>query len=174
MGVQINKVFNANIYADGGSLFGKADTVDLPNIKAKESDAHEPLGFIGAMAYAAGFEKLDGCKITWNGHYASAVKKFGNIYQAIKLQVRFNIESYEGSSRTGQVPGIAYLTVRPMDLQGGKFKAKSSVELETNLFCSYVKMEIDGEEQYEIDFEANIYKVGGVDLLATYRANLGI
>jgi uncharacterized protein len=174
MGVQINKVFNANIYADGGSLFGQADEVALPTIKVKESDAHEPLGFIGAIAYPAGFEKLDGCKIKWNGHYASAIQKFANIYQSIKLQVRFNIESYEGNSRVGQTAGIAYLTVRPMDVQAGNFKAKAGVELETNLFCTYIKMEIGGVDQYELDFEANIYKVDGIDLLATYRAILGI
>ena len=174
MSVIVNKVFNANIYADGGSLFGMADEVDLPTVKVKESDAHEPLGGIGSIKYPAGFEPLDGCKIKWNGAYPLAIKKFGNIYQAIKLQVRFNIEQYTGNTRTGQLPGICYLTVRPQDLQSPKFKAKSNVELETNLSCSYIKMEIAGEEQYELDFEANIYKVGGVDLLATYRSNLGI
>jgi hypothetical protein len=174
MGVVINKVFNANIYADGGSLFGKADEVALPTIKAKFSDPHAPLGFIGEIDYAAGFEKMDGTKIKWNAHYADAIKKFANIYQAIKLQVRFNIESYEGSTRIGQTPGIAYLTVRPMDIASGSFKAKSNVELETNLSCTYIKMELAGEEIYELDFEANIYKVAGVDTQATYRANLGI
>lgn len=174
MGVTINKVFNANVYADGGSLFGMADEMNLPTVKAKNSDPHEPLGFIGAIDYAAGFEKLDGCKIKWNAHYASAVTKFSNIYQAIKLQVRFNIEQYEGSTRVNQIPGIAYLTVRPNDIPTGNFKAKSPVELETNLSCTYIKLEIGGVDQYEIDFEANIYKVAGVDQLATYRANLGI
>jgi P2 family phage contractile tail tube protein len=174
MSVVINKVFNANIYADGGSLFGKADEVSLPTIKAKNSDAHEPLGFIGSVNYAAGFDPLDGCKIKWNGTYADSIKKFGNIYQSIKLQVRFNQESYEGSSRIAEQPGIVYLTVRPTDIQSGNLKAKSNIELESNLTCTYIKMEIAGEELYEIDFEANIYKVGGVDLLATYRANLGI
>ncbi len=174
MSVVINKVFNANIYADGGSLFGMADEMNLPTIKAKTSDSHEPLGFVGSIDYASGFEKLDGCKIKWNAHYASAIQKFGNIYQGIKLQVRFNIEQYTGNTRTGQQPGIAYLTVRPIDIASGNFKAKSPVELESNLSCSYIKLEINGVEQYEIDFEANIYKVGGVDLLATYRANLGI
>jgi P2 family phage contractile tail tube protein len=174
MSVVINKVFNANIYADGASFFGKADEVSLPSLKAKMGDTHAPLGGIGETDYPAGFEKMDGCKIKWNGYYPEAIKKFSNIYQAIKLQVRFNIEQYEGSSRIGQIPGIAYLTVRPTDLPGGNFKAKSTPDLETNLTCTYMKMEIGGEEQYEIDFEANIYKVAGVDQLATYRANLGI
>jgi P2 family phage contractile tail tube protein len=174
MGNIINKVFNANIYADGSSFFGKADEVNLPGIKAKMSDPHAPLGAIGEVDYAAGFEKMDGCKIKWNGFYPEAIKKFSNIYQAVKLQVRFSIDQYSDNTRTGQLPGVAYLTVRPVDLPGGNFKAKSNPELETNLACTYIKLEINGVEQYELDFEAMIYKVDGVDLMAQYRANLGI
>lgn len=174
MSVIINKVFNSNIYADGGSLFGKADEVTLPTIKAKNSDPHAPLGFVGEIDYAAGFEKMDGCKIKWNSYYKDAAKKFSNIYAGIKLQVRFNIEQYSGSTKTAEEPGVAYLTVRPMTLPGGNFKAKSPVEVETEFSCTYIKLELEGEEVYELDFEANIYKVNGIDLLAGYRANLGI
>lgn len=174
MGNIINKVFNCNIYADGGSFFGKADEVSLPTIKVKNSDPHAPLGFVGEIDYAAGFEKLDGCKIKWNGFYKEVMKKFSNIYQGIKLQVRFSIDEYQGSTRVNQIPGVAYLTVRPNDIPGGNFKAKSNPELESNLACTYMKVELDGEEQYELDFEAQVYIVDGVDLMAQYRSHLGI
>lgn len=174
MANQINKVFNANVYADGASFYGKADEFTLPTIKVKNADPHAPLGSIGEIDYAAGFEKMDGCKIKWNSYYPEAVKKFSNVYQGIKIQVRFSIEQYTGNTRTGQLPGVAYLTVRPNDLPGGGFKPKSNVELETNLSCTYYKLEINGVEQVELDFEAMIYKVDGVDLMAQYRANLGI
>jgi P2 family phage contractile tail tube protein len=174
MSTIINKVFNSNVYADGGSLYGKADEVSLPTVKAKNSDPHAPLGFVGEIDYAAGFEKMDGVKIKWNSYYADTISKFSNIYKAIKLQVRFNIESYEGNTRVSEQPGVAYLTVRPNDIPGGNFKAKSPVEPESNFSCTYYKLELNGVEIVEIDFEANIYKVAGVDQLANYRANLGI
>ncbi len=174
MALVINKTFNANIYADGGSLYGMADEVNLPTIKAKTSDPHEPLGTIGAMDYPAGFEKMDGCKIKWNGFYPTAVKKFSNIFKAVKIQVRFAVEQYSGNTKIGELAAVAYLTVRPLDISTGNFKAKSPVELETNFSCSYIKLEIDGVEQYELDFEAQIYKVDGVDIYANRRAILGI
>lgn len=168
----INKVTNANIYADGANLLGKADEMDLPTVKAKQA-AHSPMGTMGELEYPSGFEKME-AKIKWNSYYPEVMKKFSNIYQSVKLQVRFSIEQYEGGSRTGQIPGIAYITCRSNDIAGGKFKSKDNVELETNLSVTYYKLELNGEEIIEFDAEANIYIVDGVDLLATYRSHLGI
>jgi P2 family phage contractile tail tube protein len=174
MSVVINKIFNANIYADGGSLFGMADEFTPPSLKAKDGDAHEPLGFIGSIPYAAGFEPMDGCKIKWNSLYPNAAAKFSNIYQAVKIQVRFHVESYAGGSRIGQVPGVMYLTVRPKNLPALSHQAKTVSNYETELSCTYYKLEHNGVEIVELDFEANIYKVNGVDLNASERASLGI
>nr|WP_199082046.1 phage major tail tube protein [Pedobacter sp. ASV19] len=172
MGIVINKVINSNIYVDGANWIGKADEVNLPVLKSKTA-SHSPLGLIGELDYSSGMEKME-AKIKWNSYYKEAIKKFSNFYQAVKIQVRFSIDQYEDGSRTGQLPGIAYLTVRPNDSPGGQFKAKDNVELESNLSCSYYKLEIDGEDIVEYDAEANIYIVDGVDLLAQYRANLGV
>lgn len=172
MGININKATNANIYVDGANYLGKADEVNLPTPKGKNA-GHNPLGIIGELEYFSGFEKME-AKIKWNSYYPDALKKFSNLYQSVKIQVRFSIEQYENGSKVGQVSGIAYMTCRPNDIAGGQFKSKDNVELESNLSVTYYKLEIDGQEIVELDAEANIYVVNGEDLLATYRAHLGI
>ena len=172
MSITINKATNANIYVDGQNYLGKADEVNLPTPKSKNA-AHNPLGIIGELEYFSGFEKME-AKIKWNSYYPDVIKKFSNVFKSIKLQVRFSVEQYEDGSRIGQIPGVAYITCRPNDLPGGNFKSKDNVELESNLSVTYYKLEIGGEEMVEYDAEANIYVVGGEDLLATYRAHLGI
>ncbi|MFN4149235.1 MAG: phage major tail tube protein [Rhodocyclaceae bacterium] len=37
----------------------------------------------------------------------------------------------------------------------------------------YMKLTVDGQDVTEIDVLENIYKAGGVDLLAQYKANIG-
>lgn len=172
MGVTINKVINANIYVDGANFLGKSDEVELPTVKGKNV-SHGPLAIVGDLEYNAGIEKME-AKIKWNSYYPEVIKLFSNFFKATKIQVRFSVDQYENGTRIGELPGIAYITARPNDSPGGKFKAKDNVELESNLSVTYYKLEINGEELVEYDAEANILIVGGVDLLANYRANLGI
>jgi P2 family phage contractile tail tube protein len=47
------------------------------------------------------------------------------------------------------------------------------VELETEFTAYYMKLTVDGQDVAEIDVPGNIYKAGGVDLLAQYTANIG-
>jgi P2 family phage contractile tail tube protein len=39
---------------------------------------------------------------------------------------------------------------------------------------TYIKLMVNDETIYEVDALANIYRVNGQDLLAAYRANLGL
>ena len=41
--IAINRITNANVYIDGASLLGRAEEVELPQIKAKMSE-HKALG----------------------------------------------------------------------------------------------------------------------------------
>jgi P2 family phage contractile tail tube protein len=170
--ISINRLTNANIYADGNSFLGRAEEINLPLVKFKNGE-HKALGMIGAIEYFSGIEKLEG-KIKWNCYYPEVMRKTANPFEAIKLQVRASLETYEGGSRVSQVPVVCYITAQSKDFPLGNFKQHDNVELENNYGATYCKMEVDGEEIIEIDVEANIFKVGGEDLLAQYRANLGI
>ena len=170
--IQINRLTNANIYLDGHSLLGRAEEVNLPVIKHKMAD-HKALGLVGVAEFWAGIDKLE-AKIKWNSFYLDAMKKAANPFVAANIQVRSSLEVYGASGRLEEQPVVCYMTAMYKDFPMGNFKQHDNVELESNLSVTYCKLVINGTEVQEIDVLANIYKVDGVDMLANYRANLGI
>lgn len=169
--ISVNRLTNANIYLDGKSFLGKAEEITLPEIKHMMAE-HKAIGMVGKMEFFAGIDKME-AKIKWNSFYSDAMVKMGNPTQSIQLQVRGNLETYESSGRTNQVPVVAYLTVQSKNFPMGNFKQHDNVELESSLNCIYAKLEVDGRVIVEVDVMANIYKVDGVDIMATYRNNIG-
>jgi P2 family phage contractile tail tube protein len=170
--VTIGRLTNANLYMDGGPLFGKAESVNLPEVPYKQAE-HKALGLNGTIEYYAGIDKLEG-SIKWTSFYADQLKKMGDPFTAKRIIVYGNLEGYQGGSRTSQDPVKAFMTIMPKNFPLGNFQQHDNVELESKFGCVYVRLEIKNEVIYELDVEANIWKVGGVDLLATYRQNLGL
>ena len=58
--IQINKLINANVYMNGSNLLGRAEEVQLPQIKHKMAE-HKALGMVGSAEFFSGIEKLE-CK----------------------------------------------------------------------------------------------------------------
>lgn len=170
--IEIGRLTNANVYMDGGSLLGRVETINCPTIAFKQAE-HKALGLMGTTEYFSGIDKMEG-SIKWTSYYGEVLKKLSNPFQAIRLQVRGNLETYEGGSRTGQSRAVVFLTITPKNFPLGNFVQHDNVELDTNYGCTYVRLEIDGQTITEVDVEANILKVDGVDLLADYRQNLGL
>lgn len=169
--IQVNRLTNANVYLDGKSLLGRAEEVSAPVVKTKMSE-HKALGMVGSMEFFAGIEKMES-KIKWNSFYADVMKKMGDPTTARQLQIRSSLEVYGAQGRVEQQPVVLFMTVMSKDFPLGNFKQHDNVELETSLNVTYAKLEINGEAIYEVDILANIYRVDGVDILATYRNNIG-
>jgi len=172
MAIEINSVTNANIYADGASWLGKAKEVQLPENPFKMVD-HEALGMAGMVELFAGLDKME-ATLQWNSIYAQALAKATNPNQPINLQVRANMRQRTSAGLTDEVPVVATLTAQPKNLPAMNFKQHENVELESKFNVSYFKLEVDGVSIYEVDLLANIFKIDGVDILAKYRANLGV
>ncbi|MBW7848704.1 MAG: phage major tail tube protein [Bacteroidales bacterium] len=170
--IKIGRLTNANIYIDGGSLLGRVETFNCPTLTYKQAE-HKALGLNGTIEYYAGIDKLEGT-IKWTSFYPEFLKKMANPFQPIRIQVRGNLEEYQGGERVGQTPAVVFLTVQPKNFPLGNFQQHDNIELETSYGCTYVRLEIDGESITEVDVEANIFKVDGEDLLAVYRQNLGV
>lgn len=168
----INKVTNGNVYLDGVSFMGMAEEVTLPEVAAKMID-HKALGMVGETEFPSGLMKMS-AKIKWNAIYPEVMIKTHNVYQSIRLMIRSSVESYEGNSRTAEVPCVVYLTATPKKTGGLVFKHQDNIETEDEFNVSAYKLEIDGEEIVDIDVMATIWRVNGVDMLAQYRSNLGI
>lgn len=170
--IAVNRLTNCNVYIDGTSLLGRAQEITLPEIKAKMTD-HPALGLMGMLELPSGTDKLE-AKIKWNSRYPEVDKRTSNPYLAVRLMVKASIETYEGGDMTGRIPITTYLTGQFKGTQLGTFKQNDNVELESSIAVTYVKQEIGGEITLEFDVMACIYKINGVDILADYRAHLGI
>lgn len=55
----------------------------------------------------------------------------------------------------------------------GTFKQHENAEFSSSFTCTYIRQVLDGEELLQLDYLANIFRVGGVDQLTDYRINIG-
>lgn len=172
MGTNVNRLTNANIYQNGANFLGMAEEITLPVIKSKMSE-HKALGMNAAIELVSGMDKLE-ARIKWNSFYPDAMVMAANPFAAVQIQCRSSLEVYSAAGRLEEQPVVCYMTAQYKDFPLGNFKQSDNVELESTLNVTYVKLVINGREIVEVDTIANIYKVDGVDLLANYRANLGI
>jgi uncharacterized protein len=172
MAIAINKLTNANVYVNGNSLLGRASEIETPNPEFIMAE-HEALGMVGKTEFFAGIDKME-ATIKWNSFYADVYRRTANPLRSIQMQVRGNLQTFTSSGGLQQeVAAVVYMTATPKNLPTGNFKQHENVELETMFNVTYLKVEIAGEVQTEIDILANVFKVNGVDILATYRANIG-
>ncbi|MGE0156707.1 MAG: phage major tail tube protein [Geobacter sp.] len=169
--IEVKRITNANVYVDGNSLLGKVDEVKLPEVKVTMAE-HKALGMQGKLDLPSGIDKLE-ATFKWNSLYSDILVKVANPYKAVEVQLRGSLETYGNGGRTAQVPVVAYLTGVFSKFPLGGFKQHDNVEAETTMSVTYCKLEIDGREVLEFDALANIYKADGVDLLATYKQNIG-
>ena len=105
--IEINKLTNANIYMNGTNLLGRAEEVQLPQIKHKMAE-HKALGMVGSAEFFAGIDKLE-CKIKWNALYPNVLRTCANPFLATMIQVRASLETYNGAGRINEVPATAFL-----------------------------------------------------------------
>lgn len=170
--MEISKLYNVNVYVDAtNDLIGRAGELTLPEITAAQ-DEHQALGMIGKIMLPTGLEQLEG-KIKWSGFYADAVKFGANPFVAHKVQVRGNVQTFGADGLQTEVPLVVLMTVKFKKHPLGVMAAQTQAETEQEFSCTYVKVTLDGQELVEIDVLENVWKVGGVDILAAYRKNLG-
>jgi uncharacterized protein len=169
--ISVKKLTNANVYVNGSSFLGKAAEIDLPKITAVMAE-HQALGMVGKIDLPSGFEKME-ARIKWNSMYPDAMKRMANPFEMVSLQCRSSLEDYTAGGRTGEQAVVCFMKAQFKEVPMGNFKQHENVELESQLTVTYVKLEIGGEVIVEFDALANIYKVGGEDILAQYRANIG-
>lgn len=169
--IEINRITNANIYVAGNSLLGRAEEVKLPDIAAIMAE-HKALGMVGKIELPSGFDKLEG-EVKWNSLYKEVAKTVANPFKAVQLQCRSSIETYGAQGRIQEVALVTYLTVMFKKNPLGTFKPHENAEFGSAFGATYIKQVVDGEEVLELDYLANIFRVGGEDMLADFRNNIG-
>lgn len=172
MGIQINKLTNANVYVNGTSRMGRAEEVELPTIKPKMSD-HKALGLIGDLEFwSGGIEKME-AKIKWNCFYRDSFLEAANPSNVNRIQLRGSLKSYNAEGLGSEVSYVCFMSGTFKELPLGNFKALDNAEFNSVMTVYSVKLEVAGEELINIDVLSNIYKVAGKDILEKYRINVG-
>ena len=171
-GFNAHRITNAAVYLDGTSFFGRASECELGSVKAVMSD-FQGLGMVGLIELPDGIDKLEG-KLVWNSKYADAAKKIATPFRTVQLQCRSNVEVHNSQGKVADLPLVTFLTVQFKEYQLGSFKPRENSTHETPFSAIYVKQLLDGEELLELDYLANIFRVGDVDQLDAYRQNLGL
>jgi P2 family phage contractile tail tube protein len=169
---KVNKLTNCNIYIDGVNLLGRAEEITLPDVQHSFTE-HKALGMVGMSEFFSGIEKME-ASIKWTCLYTEVMLKHSNPLKNVKLMVRGNLQTFDANGLVDEVPNVIYLTCAYKNIPLGSFKKSENVEVTGKLAVYAFKHEIDGDVISEIDVMSNIYSVDGVDILATYRANLGI
>lgn len=170
----VNNLVNGNIYIDGGSWFGTFSECQLPDIQHVYEE-HIALGQNAKLELVTGMDLMKSM-LKLNAPYAPLERMFSDPYTVHQLQLRGNLETYTGGSRTGQNAYVCHFHGTFRKKTGGTIKSKGQTEIETEVNVTYLKLTIAGEPNpiYEIDVMNNIFNVNGNDILSQFRANLGI
>lgn len=169
-GVTLNRITNANVYLDGGSMLGKAEEIKLPDLSAKMTE-HKALGMVGSIELPSGFDKMEG-ELKWSSFYRDVMVKVANPFTFVSLQVRSNVETYGAQGRVEQKPLVTFLTVAFKKNPLGSYKQHDNAEFGGSFSCYYIKQVLDGQDVVEFDALSNIFKVNGEDQLAEYKTNV--
>lgn len=168
---QINAIYNANIYIDGNSLLGRASEFKLPEFEVGQ-DELKGLGLAGTIKLPNGVEALEG-EITWNSIYPDTAVKLGNPYKSAQLMVRANQQIHDARGVIKEVAVVTMVTCTFSKNALGTFKPKEKSEHSSTYQATEIRQMVDGKETLYFNAFTNQYRIGGEDVLATMRRNIG-
>ena len=164
------------------------------NFKIYDSNSQELLGVAEATLpeFEAMSEEISGAglaggiKVPVLGHFGSmtAELKWRTMTRAASklnraaahyLDMRGSIEQYE--ERLGiiaSVPMKVAVITLPMSLNLGNLNVGKAADTSSKLECVYIKVWIEGKEVIELNKFNYIYRVNGIDYLASVRRDLGM
>lgn len=167
-----NRVSNANVYVNGESWLGAVSEAEVPQLKTLLSE-HNALGMVGKIKLPTGLDTME-AKFKFTSYYGNVLAATGNPFRATKIQVRANVEEWNGEGLNSETPLVIHFTGNFINPNFGKFKQHDNVELDAEMNVWFVKVVLGDRVVLEVDVINNIWKVDGVDVLANYRRNLGI
>jgi P2 family phage contractile tail tube protein len=168
--IQVSRVTNASVYLAGNSLVGRAESVELPKVAFDMGD-NKPLGLIGAFQTADEIQQME-AKFKWHSLHADVLSKC-NPFAAQQFQVRASVAEYGPQGRTSEQPFVALITGVFREFPSIAMKAGDAVMPDSEVAVTYYKATLGGSPLIECDVLANKLLVGGTDVLAQRRANLG-
>jgi len=170
MNIQINSLTNANVYIDGVGLLGRAEEVEIPQPRHKMID-YKGLGMVGTAELWSGVDKLE-ARIKWASFDAETLTMAASPFQTHSFQVRGSLEQYTSQGRSAELPVVYLMTGIFKDAGNASLKHQSMVDTTSSISVYHCELYVSGTQIYLYDVFANLYVVGGVDQLSTFRTNL--
>jgi P2 family phage contractile tail tube protein len=165
------KGINFAVYYDGEDLLGAAEG-ELPNLEFM-SETVKGAGVAGEVeSIVLGHLSAMTLSLTWRNTTDAFIKlahpKAHNIdLYAAQQDYDAGLGEYKARKIHVFVKGI------PKTLNIGKLAVAEMTDTKSEFSVSYLKLEIDDKERFEVDQFNYIFKVDGVDYLAGVRAALG-
>lgn len=166
-----NKLYMFNVYVNGDSFLGLAESLSLPKLTRKTED-YQGAGMVMAVAVDLGFEAgaLD-MELTLGGLESSLLAAWGESIDG--LQLRF-AGSYLDAATNEAMPCEVQVRGRLTELDWGEAKQGDNTSHKYSLKNTYVKITVNGREEFELDALNLKYLVRGKDQFAKHRANIGL
>lgn len=153
-------------FVDGRGKAGRTTSGKLPVIKEKTEDFRDG-GMNGSSDLSFGIDKME-AELGFAELDRDILKASGSRNLPITLR-----GSQEGEDGTTEAV-VATFRGLVTEVDPGEWGDPKKSEVKLKLTPDYYRLTIGGEEIYEIDIIGGVHRVGGVDLLAQRRANLGL
>ncbi|OBZ08928.1 hypothetical protein A8L34_22515 [Bacillus sp. FJAT-27264] len=172
MTVRSEQVIGYSVFLNGTDYLGTS-TADLPEV-AFLSETIKGGGIAGEVeAPSPGQTSAMTLTLNWKTTERASIQLLAPKVHALDL--RASIQKFDTNTNEYKESALK-ITVRGRPLSGtlGGLEASATMDSASAFSVIYIKILIDGEEVVEIDKFNYIFKVLGVDYLATTRANLGL
>ena len=170
--LNVEKISNGTVSVNGVVIWGAPAEINFEKIQAKVSE-YASLGMIGTAEFFSGIEKM-AATVKFKHVNQALARQFGDMTRSLQMQFRTNKEKFATAGRVNEVPLVYKMTATPKSFPGVTIVAQEAAEFEMDFSVNALTIEENGVEIFHFDALANTYRVDGVDLLATYRSNLGI
>jgi len=170
MSMTLPKVLKAfAITAAGAGLVGKGEGCKLPSLKIKTDDVRTG-GMDAAVKQDMGQEDLE-FDFTLKEYEPRVIKLWGLNGAGAS---NFVVKGHAVSATGDEMAVVATMQGRLDEVDGADVKAGSANDISFKCSLVYYKLQLAGEVVVEIDILNGKRIIGGVDVLASQRANLGI
>ena len=160
---------NVNMFVDGNGYVGRVDEVMLPKLTIKTEEFRAG-GMDAPVELDQGMEKLE-CTLTTSGVDQVLLERFGVVIgEMVPVTFRGALRSEDATVK----PAVAQVRGRVKEIDFGTWKPGEKVPMKAMIAVRYYKFELAGAILHEIDVEAMIRTINGVDQLAELRDALGV
>ncbi|MGL5948136.1 MAG: phage major tail tube protein [Aeromonas sp.] len=166
-----NKLYMFNVFINGTSYLGKAEALSMPKLTRKTED-YQGAGMVVSAAVDLGFESgALNMELTLGGLESELLATWGEKIDGVQLRFA---GSYLDDATNEPIALEIQTRGRLSELDFGEAKQGDNTSHKYSMKNTYVKIAINGREEFELDALNLLYNVRGKDVLAKHRKNMGL